>query len=44
MCTIDTADLYPNIPHREGLTSLLRFLELGDNKQISSGTLIELLK
>ena len=33
---------YPNIPYSEGLTSLLRFLELRDNKQISSDTLKEL--
>ena len=42
LCTIDVPGLYPNIPHSEGLISLLRFLELRDNKQISSDTLIEL--
>ena len=42
LCTIDVVGLYPNIPHSEGLTSLGRFLELRDNKQISSDTLIEL--
>ena len=42
LCTIDVLGLYPNIPHSEGLTSLQRFLELRDNKQISSDTLIEL--
>ena len=40
--TIDVAALYPNIPRSEGLTSLQRVLELRDNKQISSDTLIEL--
>ena len=40
--TIDVDGLYPNIPHSEGLNSLRRFLELRDNKQISSDTLIEL--
>ena len=36
--------LYPNIPHSEGLFSLRRALELRENKQISSDTLIELAK
>ena len=42
LCTIDVVGLYPNIPHSEVLTSLRRVLELRDNKQISSDTLIEL--
>ena len=42
LCTVDFVGLYPNIPHSEGLTSLRRVLELRDNKQISSDTLIEL--
>ena len=42
LCTIDVVDLYPNIPHSEGLNSLRRFLELSDKKQISSDTIIEL--
>ena len=42
LCTIDVVGLYPSIPHSEGLNSLRRFFELGDNKQISSDTLIEL--
>ena len=42
LCTIEIVGLYPNIPHSEGLTSLGRFLELRDNKQISTDTLIEL--
>ena len=40
--TIDVVGLYPNIPHSEGLTSLRRFLELRDNKQISSNILKQL--
>ena len=40
--TIDIVGLYLNIPHSEGLNSLGRVLELRDNKQISSDTLIEL--
>ena len=42
LCTVDVVGLYPNIPHTEGLTSRRRVLELRDNKQISSDTLIEL--
>ena len=42
LCTADVVGLYPNIPHSEGLTSLRRVLELRDNKQISSDTLVEL--
>ena len=42
LCTIDVVGYYPNIPHSEGLSSLRRFLELRDNKQISSDTLVEL--
>ena len=42
LCTIDVVGLYPNVPHSEGLSSLRRFLELRDNKKISSDTLIEL--
>ena len=40
--TVDVVGLYPNIPHSEGLISLRRVLELRDNKQISSDTLVEL--
>ena len=40
--TIDVVGLYPNIPHSEGLISFRKFLELRDNTQISSDTLIEL--
>ena len=42
LLTIDVVDLYPNIPLSEGLTSLRRFLEWRDNKEVSSDTLIEL--
>ena len=38
LCTVDVVGLYPNIPQSEGLNSLRRFLELRDNKQISSDT------
>ena len=42
LCTIDDVGLYPNIPHSEDLNSLRRVLELRNNNQISSDTLIEL--
>ena len=42
LCNIDIFGLYPNIPHSEGLSSLQRFFNLRDNKQISSDTVIEL--
>ena len=42
LCTIDVVGLYPNISDSEGLNSLRRFLELRDNKKISSDILIEL--
>ena len=42
LCTMDVVGLYPNIPHREGLASLKKFLEIRENKQISSDTLAEL--
>ena len=41
LCTIDVFGLYPNIPHSEGLTSLRRFLELRDKKEISSDIVAE---
>ena len=44
LCTIGVVDLYPNILYSEGLNFLQRFLEMRDNKQISSDTLIELAK
>ena len=42
MRTSNVVVLYPEILHSEGLASLRRYLELRDNKQISSDTLIEL--
>ena len=42
LCATDVVGLYSNIMYSEGLTSLQRFLELKDNKQISSDIFIEL--
>ena len=44
LCSMDGVGLYPNIPHREGLASLRKFLETADNKQISIDGLAELVK
>ena len=41
---MDVSGLYPNIPHREGLASLHKFLETRDNKQITSDALAEVEK
>ena len=42
LSAIDVVGLYFNILHSEGPTSLRKFSELGDKRQISSDTLIEL--
>ena len=44
LCAMDVSGLYPNIPHREGLASLHKFLETRDNKQITSDALAEVEK
>ena len=42
LCTIDAFDLYPNIPHDEGLAFLKDFLGGRVDKQVTTDTLIEL--
>ena len=42
LCTIDFVDLYPNIPHDEGLAFLKDFLDSRVDKQVTTDTLIEL--
>ena len=39
---MDVVGLYPNISHGKGLASLYKFLEIRENKQISSATLAQL--
>ena len=33
-CTIDIFDLYPNIPHEEGLASIRKFLDAKTEKTV----------
>ena len=42
LCTIDAVDLYPNIPHQEGLIANRRALDTRKHKTISTDSLIEL--
>ena len=44
LCNMDVDDFYPSIPHGKGLTSLFKFLESRENKQILSDTLAELVE
>ena len=42
LCTVDVVDLYPNILHEEGLSSLMKRLDNQMEKYISSDTLCDL--
>ena len=42
LCTVDLVDLYPNILHVEGLSSLMKRLDNQMEKYISSDTLCDL--
>ena len=42
LCTVDLVDLYPNILHKEGLSSLMKRLDNQMEKYISSDTLCDL--
>ena len=42
MCTIDVADLYLKIPHEEGLSTLRKRLDLRQEKDVTTSTLVEL--
>ena len=42
LCTIEVAGLYHNIPHKEGLASLRNQLDNGENKDVTTDTLVEL--
>ena len=41
-CTVDVVGLYPNIPHEEGLSALLKRLDLRQGKDVTTSTLAEL--
>ena len=41
LCTVDVADLYPNIPHEEGLSALKKQLNNRMEKYIPNDTLCD---
>ena len=42
LCTVDVVGLYPNIPHDEGLPALRKRLDLRQEKDVTTSTLVEL--
>ena len=42
LCTVDVVGLYPNIPHDEGLSALRKRLDLRQEKDVTTSTLVEL--
>ena len=44
LCTIDVVDLYPNIPHEEGLIAIRKALDTRKGETISTDSLIELVE
>ena len=42
LCTVDVVGLYPNIPHDEGLSVLRKRLDLRQEKDVTTSTLVEL--
>ena len=42
LCTVDVAGVYPNIPHDEGLSALRTWLDLRQEKDITTSPLVEL--
>ena len=42
LCTVDVVGLYPNIPHDEGLSALRKGLDLRQEKDVITSTLVEL--
>ena len=42
LCTADVVGLYPNIPHDEGLSALRKGLDLRQEKDVITSTLVEL--
>ena len=42
LCTVDVVGLYPNIPHEEGLSALHKRLDLRQEKDVTTSTLVEL--
>ena len=42
LCTIDVVGLYPNILHKESLAAIRKHLDNRENKEVTTGTLVEL--
>ena len=42
LCTINVVGLYPNIPHEERLSALRKRLDLRQEKDVTTSTLVEL--
>ena len=42
LCTIDVVGLYPKIPHDQGLSALRKQLDLGQEEDANTSTLVEL--
>ena len=42
MCTVDVVDLYRNVPHEEGLFALRKRLDLKQERDVTTSTLVEL--
>ena len=42
LCTVDVVDLNPNIPHDQGLSALRKRLDLRQEKDVTTSTLVEL--
>ena len=42
LCTMDVVELYPNIPHEEGLSALRKRLDTRKEKYVSTDTIIDL--
>ena len=44
LCSVDVADLYPNILHEQSLCALQKRLELRRERNVSTTTLVELVE
>ena len=42
LCTVDVVGLYPNIPHNKGLPALRKWLDLRQERDFTTLTLVEL--
>ena len=42
LCTVDIVDLYPNIPHEEGMSSFTRLWDKKTENNVTTETLVKL--